>query len=145
MSTLYGVNATKINAMKPTNILDPGSTGGKVRCFIDTYVGLATESAADVIEMGPELPKGARILSLSFQQVGCGGTPDVGDYEDTDRYINEATDSAVETLGLTAVVGLGYEVDMTTASTPDNQIIVTLDAAVTLAGVMTLVVTYVVE
>jgi hypothetical protein len=145
MATLYGVNKTKIDAMKPSDILDAGSTGGKVRTFIDTYVGLGTESAADVIEMGPKLPVGARIVNLAFQQVSCGGTPDVGDYEDTDRYIDEATDNAIETLGLTAVRGLGYEVDMTTAATPDNQIIVTLDAAVTLAGVMTLVVSYVVE
>jgi hypothetical protein len=43
------------------------------------------------------------------------------------------------------ITGLNYEVDMTTASTPDNQLIVTLDAAVTLAGVITVCVFYTVE
>ena len=145
MATLYSANKTIERSITPATILDPGVSGGNVRTFVDTYVGLGTESASDVIEFGPELPVGARILSLSFQQVACGGTPDVGDAENTDRYIDEATDNAIELLGLTAVVGLGYEVDMTTAATPDNQIIVTLDAAVTLNGVMTMVCTYVVE
>jgi hypothetical protein len=144
MATLYGVNATKINAMKPSDILDAGTAGGKVRCFYDTYVGLGTESSADVIEMGPELPVGARVLYVAISQDTCGGTPDVGDYEDTDRYIDEATDNA--TLDTTDTkTGIGYQVDMTTASTPDNQIIVTLDAAVTLAGVIKVVCLYTVE
>jgi len=144
MATLYGVNKTKIDAMKPSDILDAGTCGGKVRCFIDTYVGLGTESSGDVIEMGPELPEGARILDVKVELAAVGGTPDVGDYEDTDRYIDEAADNAV-TMTNDTITGLNYEVDMTTASTPDNQIIVTLDAAVTLAGVITLVVMYVVE
>ena len=144
MATLYGANATKIAAMKPSSILDPGLAGGKVRCFVDTYTGLATEAAADVILMGPVLPKGARVLFVALQQVATGNTPDVGDAEDTDRYLDEAGDNATTLTGDVAT-GVGYEVDMTTAATPDNQIIITLDAAVTLAGKMTLVVMYVVE
>jgi hypothetical protein len=144
MATLKGVNKTKIDAMSPANILSPGEVGGRVHCWKDTYVGLGTESAADVIEMGPELPVGAKILYLAISQDTCGGTPDVGDYEDTDRYIDEATDNA--TLDITDTkTGLGYEVDMTTASTPDNQIIVTLDAAVTLAGKITVICMYTTE
>ena len=144
MATLYGANATKINAMSPSNILSAGEIGGKVRCLIDTYTGLATESAGDVIEMGAELPKGAKILWGYVQCKAIGGTPDVGDYEDTDRYIDEAADNAVTMLNDT-VTGCNYEVDMTTATTPDNQIIVTLDATVTLAGTITVVLFYTVE
>jgi hypothetical protein len=144
MEKLYGVNKTKIDAMSPSNLLSAGSSGGKVRCFVDYYVGLGTESAGDVIEMGPELPVGAKILYLAFSQTACGGTPDVGDYEDTDRYVDEATDNASMDITDT-ITGIGYEVDMTTPTTPDNQIIVTLDAAVTLSGVMKLVCLYTVE
>lgn len=143
-ATLYGVNRTKMDAVKPTNILDPGLAGGKVRCFIDTYVGLATESAADVIEMGPTLPKGAKILWGSLTCNAIGGTPDLGDAEDTDRYIDEAADNAV-TMFDDVITGIGYEIDETVAATLDSQMIITLDATVTLAGVFTLVVFYTVE
>jgi len=144
MSTLYGVNATKINAMKPSNILSAGEMGGKVRCMIDTYVGLATEVAADVIEMCAELPVGAKVVWGWIECVTIGGTPDLGDYEDTDRYVDEAADNAV-TMFNDTVTGLNYAVDMTTAATPDNQVIVTLDATVTLAGVITVCLLYTVE
>ena len=144
MATLKGVNKTIMDAVTPADLLDPGLAGGKVRCFIDTYVGLATESAADVIEMGPKLKKGARILWGSLTCNAVGGTPDLGDYEDTDRYIDEAGDSAV-TMFNDVLTGIGYEVDETDADNLDSQMIITLDATVTLAGVFTLVVFYTVE
>lgn len=144
MATLYGVNATKIAAMKPSNVLTPGECGGKVRCFIDTYVGLGTESAADVIKMGPELPVGAKILWGYIQCVAMGGTPDLGDAEDVDRYVDEAADNTA-TPFTDVLTGLNYEVDMTDTDNPDNQVLVTLDTAVTLAGVITVVVFYTVE
>ena len=144
MATLYGVNKTKIDAMKPSNILSAGEMGGKVRCMIDTYVGLGTETAADVIEMCAELPVGAKILWGWIECVSMGGTPDLGDYEDTDRYIDEAVDSSV-TMFNDTVTGLNYEVDMTDADLPDNQLIVTLDATVTLNGTITVCVFYTVE
>jgi hypothetical protein len=143
MATLYGVNATKIAAMKPSNILDAGSSGGKVRCFIDTYTGLGTESASDVIKMGPELPVGAKILFMVLTQTATGNTPDVGDAESSERYISEAADNAVHVSD--AITGGNYEIDMTDADNPDNQILILLDAAVTLAGTMKLVVFYTVE
>ena len=145
MATLYGANATKINAMSPSNILSAGEIGGKVRCLIDVYTGLATESAGDVIEMGATLPKGAKILWGYVQCKAIGGTPDVGDYEDTDRYIDEAADNAVTMLNDT-VTGCNYEVDMTTATTPDNQIIATAGTGtVTTGTIISIAVFYTVE
>lgn len=144
MSTLYSSHKTIERSITPATVLEPGVSGGNVRCFVDHYTGLGTESAADVIQFGPALPKGAHILYVALQQVATGNTPDVGDLEDTDRYLDEAGDNATTATGDVAT-GVGYEVDMTTAATPDNQIIVTLDAAVTLAGVMTLVCMYTVE
>lgn len=143
MATLYGANKTKIDAMKPSNILDPGLMGGKVRCMVDTYTGLGTESAGDVIEMGSKLPVGARVLDVVVVLNGTGNTPDIGDYEDTDRYIDEATDDAVTRLS--NVAGAAYEIDETDADNLDSQIVVTLDAAVTLNGVITVIVFYAVE
>ncbi len=144
MATLYSVNKTIERTITPATILDPGVSGGNVRCFVDTYVGLGTEAAADVIQFGPALPVGAHILWYSITLNTVGGTPDLGDAEDTDRYIDEAADNAV-TFANDVITGIGYEVDMTTVTTPDNQVILTLDAAVTLAGVITVVMFYTVE
>ncbi len=143
MATYNGVNAAKIAAMKPTNILDPGLAGGKVRCFIDTYVGLGTEANLETIAMGPKLKKGARILDVIIECDTIGGSPDVGDAESSERYISEATDNAVHRLD--AVGGVGYEIDETDEDALDSQILILLDAAVTEAGIITLVVFYTVE
>ena len=144
MATLYSAHKTIERAITPSTVLEPGVSGGNVRCFVDHYTGLGTEAAADVIQFGPTLPTGAHVCYIAFQQVATGNTPDVGDLEDTDRYLDEPGDNATTLTGDVAT-GVGYEVDMTTATTPDNQIIITLDAAVTLAGKMTLVVMYTVE
>jgi len=143
MATLYSANKTIERSITPATILDPGVSGGNVRCFVDTYVGLGTESAADVIQFGPTLPTGAHVLFGWVSQDTTGNTPDLGDLEDTDRYCDEAVDNTVTAFNVKNAAG--YEVDMTTATTPDNQMLITLDAAVTLAGVITVVVFYTVE
>lgn len=145
MATLYSTNKTIERSITPSTILDPGVSGGNVRCFIDTYVGLGTEASGDVIQIGPVLPVGARILWGYVTTTNIGGTPDLGDYEDTDRYLDEITDTSTTTMFNDVITGAGYKVDMTTASTPDNQMIITLDAAVTAAGIIKLVVFYTVE
>ena len=144
MATLKAVNKTIIDAITPATVLDPGKQGGNVRCFVDTYVGLGTESSGDVIEFGADLPVGAKVLWGWIELAAVGGTPDLGDTEDTDRYVDEASDNAV-TMFNDTITGLNYEVDMTTAATPDSQVIVTLDAAVTAAGVITVCLFYTVE
>ena len=144
MATLKAVNKTIIDAITPATILDPGKQGGNVRCFVDTYVGLGTEAAADVIEFGADLPVGAKILWGWIELAAVGGTPDLGDAEDADRYVDEASDNAV-TMFNDTITGLNYEIDNSVAATPDSQLIVTLDAAVTLAGVITVCIFYTVE
>jgi len=149
MATLYSVNKTKELALKPSNIVDAGLAGGKVRCWVDTYVGLGTESASDIIEFGPAMPVGTRVLGVIAQANGIGGTPDVGDYEDIDRYHNEVQDNDFN-FNYGTQAGAGYEIDetytgKTVGSGTDTQIIATLDAAVTSAGVLTIICFYTVE
>ena len=140
MATLYSANKTIERAITPATILDPGVSGGNVRCFIDTYTGLGTEASGDVIQFGPKLPVGARILWYCITMNAAGGTPDVGDVDDVDRYFDELADNAINMYS-DVITGVGYEVD----GTDDQQVIVTLDAAVTAAGVITLVFMYTVE
>ena len=139
MATLYSVNKTIERSITPATILSPGLSGGNVRCFVDTYVGLGTEAGADVIQFGPALPVGATILWGSITCDTIGGTPDLGDGVDADCYVDEAADNAV-TMFNDVITGIGKTIAATT-----KQVSLTLDAAVTLAGVITVVVFYTVE
>ena len=129
MAYSYGVNATKIADPYAANILDGGLARGNVHCFVDTYTGTAAEAGDTLtVVMGPELPTGARVLYVGIQCPATGITIDVGDWEDTDRYISAAAASQASYVD-NVTAGLGYEVDMTTATTPDNQVTLTLSAA----------------
>jgi len=139
MATLYGANATKIAAMKPYDILSAGSTGGKVRSFEDTYTGLGTESASDLITMGPALPVGARVLDVILATNAMGGTVDVGDADDDNRYQATSADNAVTHTD--EKTGVLY----TITGTDDTQIYVKISAAVTAAGTIKVICLYVVE
>ena len=139
MATYNGVNAAKIAAITPSTILSPGLQGGNVRVLTDTYVGLGTESATETIALGGALPVGATILWGSLTCDTTGNTPDLGDGVTADLYIDEATDNAV-TMFNDTVNGIGSTIASTT-----TQFTLTLDAAVTAAGVITLVVFYTVE
>ena len=140
MATLYAANKTIERSITPSTILSPGTFGGTVRCFIDTYTGLGTESASDVIQFGPQLPVGAKILWGVINCVSMGGTPDLGDADDVDRYVDEAADNTA-TPFTDVLTGLGYEID----GDDDQQLQLTLDAAVTAAGTITVIVFYTVE
>ena len=141
MAYSYGVNATKILDPYAANILDGGLAGGKVHCFVDTYTGTAAEAGGTLkVVMGPELPVGAKVIGVAIECPATGITIDVGDFETAARYISAAAASATS-FNDTIVGGLGYEVDMTTASTPDNQIVMTLSGSCN-AVVVRLVVTY---
>jgi len=143
MATYNGVNKAIMDAITPATILSPGKANGKVRCFIDTYVGVGTEANLETIAMGPKLPKGTKILDMIISCNAIGGTPDVGDAKSTERYISEAADNAIHRLDM--VAGLGYEIDEADADNLDNQILVLLDAAVTAAGIITVVCFYTYE
>lgn len=147
MATVKGVNKTKCDTPTAANRLGGGLAGGRVRVMYDTYETSAT-AAGTIIEMGDELPVGAKILDviLSSDNLTNNTTLKVGDYEDDDRYVDAVDHGAAE---LTTrmndntgnIDGFGYEVDMTTASTPDNQIIITTGVGAA-TGTIKLVVLY---
>ena len=149
-TTYYGDNKTKIDAIKPTSILDAGVMGGKMRVLFDTVTFVTATGlpiVGDIVELGAELPVGARVLDVVFLNHDASTTWNIGDYEDTDRYIAAAAVSAISRLDeVPTIPNVGYEVDMTTASTPDNQIIATAATAkVTTGTIISIAITYVVE
>jgi hypothetical protein len=129
MAYSYGDSATKFLTPSAANIVDGGTARGNVHCFVDTYTGTTAEAGDELtVFMGPELPVGARVLYVGIQCPVTGITINVGDLEDADRYISAAAASQASYVD-NVLAGLGYEVDMTTAATPDNQVTMTLSAA----------------
>ena len=147
MATLQGVNKTIIDAITPSTVLAPGNNGGNVRVSIDRYVGLGTESANDVIEMCGDIPVGATIVGMTIRVNACGGTFDVGDAEDDNRYMDAAADNTVTDLTDVYTTGLGYIItDKPGVSPYDSQILLLVNTgAVTAAGTIDLVVFYTIE
>ena len=132
MATYKGVNKTKADNPTGANILSKGLIGGNVKVMHDYYEA-AGEASGSIIELGHDLPKGAKVLAINLatDDLGNNATLQVGDYEDDDRYY-DATDhgaGSAKDVWCDKVDGKGYEVDMTTASTPDSQIIITTGTA----------------
>ena len=124
MATVKGANRTIMDSITPSTVLDPGLAGGIVRCMVDTYTADATEGAGTVIEMGGDLPKGARILDIIVTNPDGSATMKVGDVADDDRY--EASVAAGATEHLSVAGGLGYEIlTLPSDTTPTNQILIT--------------------
>jgi len=135
-----GVNKTIIDSITPSTILDPGLAGGQVKCFVDYYTGTTAEAGDTLtVEMGPELPVGAKILSVGIDCPATGITIDVGDADDTDRYISAAAASQCSYCD-NVLAALGYKID----GDDDQQVLMTMSGACA-AVVVKLVVTYTVE
>jgi hypothetical protein len=73
MSTLYGVQATKL-AATPLQLAEQGYQKGKVHCLRDKYTLLADLAQNDVINMGGKLPQGARIIMAVMRAGALGGS-----------------------------------------------------------------------
>lgn len=143
MATVKGVNRTIADATDWDHTLKPGKFGGKLHVMVDTYEASALPSG-DVIELGGDLPIGALVLDVIVKHdaLGTGVTLAVGDAEDTDRYIAATAAATAGALRATLADGAEYEVDNTTPSTPDTQVLVTTGGA-SATGTIKLVLFYV--
>lgn len=129
MATVYGVNATKVLTPTAANRVDSGEMTGRLRIMYDSYEGAAADIGT-VIYIGDLLPLGARVYGIYYSCDALSSvTIDVGDLEDDNRYVNDLSVTSA-TSGYSCLVdGFGYQVDETTASTSDRQIIVTTAGA----------------
>ena len=130
MATVKGVNRTVADQTSNLHTLAPGLFGGNVKVMVDTYE-LSSLASGSIIEMGGDLPIGARVLAVHLVFDGLGGsvTMDVGDAEDANRYISaEAVSSAGEKWGALAD-GVEYEIDETDTSNTDRQVLITTGGA----------------
>ena len=149
MATYYGVNRTLANTPTGSNITDPGVLEGKLRVMLDEYEASAV-AIGSIIEIGKELPKGARVVDLVMITDALGAaTIDIGDYEDADRYNADADVSAGAAHNIDTIGGLNYEVDetytgKTVGSGTDRQITLTT-AGAEINGTIKIAVLYTVE
>lgn len=132
MATVKGVNKTLIDTGGIDSRLAKGTNDARVKCCVDTYEAAAI-AAGTVIEMCGDLPIGARIqeIVLHTDDLGNNVTLAVGDAEDDNRYITATDHGAGAELitRLNAIAGRDYEIDNTTATTPDTQILITTAVA----------------
>ena len=143
MATVKAVNRTLADGTDWDHTLKPGKFGGNVKVMVDTYEASALASGS-IIEMGGDLPIGAIVLGgfLYYDALGASTTLKVGDAESTARYLAAlSTASAGQTAFNLASSGAEYEVDNTTPSTPDTQVLVELGGAAA-TGTIVLVVFY---
>ena len=135
-----GVNFTKQDNPKSTNIIDAGIWGGKVRVQIDNYVTDATEDAGSTIKMG-RLPVGATVLEMILYHGALGATVtfDIGDENDVDRYA-DALDVAAAGVKETRSTDLGQTYKVLGAAKTgdgkdDQNILITTGVATLATGI----------
>lgn len=130
----------------PANWQLQGVEDGRVKCKVDTYTGLGTETAGKVIAMGGVLPNGAMVLGITvtLSTTVSNLTIAIGDYANTTRYFAAA--ALATQAAIRADLNLGYRVATAanlTAITSDNQILLTTAGATLSAGaILTCIVLY---
>lgn len=147
MATVNGVvYAVQVAPPSPSNWLTAGYVNGRIKCNMDFYVGLGTETAGTVIQMGAPLPPGAKIIQVDITASAATGslTASVGDLSSATRYASAST--GVATKGVTTFTGCidatnGFYVIGTNPGTGANaailgdaQIIITTGGATIAAG-----------
>ena len=142
MSDVKGLTATAVAAGGLSSKLLSGLIDGRVKCMLDTYTILGTETAASTITLGGKIPKGANIIAiyLTVSANQTTATFSVGDLESATRYASAVTD--LQTAGDYLYSGNNYVVDMTTSTTPDNQIVLTTGGATLSAATLQAAIIY---
>lgn len=143
MTALYGVNYTKYRT-GPTeaNIQARGMVSGDVSYLRDTYTGLGTESAADVIYIGHPLNAGDRILGFFISTADLQGTAtlDIGTLYNDDEFKSALDVSGQVVSGDTTIIVDGVDYVIGTSAL-DNIITLTINTA-TITGLIKITVLY---
>lgn len=132
MTTFKAVNKTLIDTGGLVSQLAAGLQDGRVKCSTDVYEADGTEIAASVIEMGGDLPAGAKVLAIivAADTTESSLTISVGDTQNATRYTsaNANLDTAGDVLTLH---GKNYVIGTVAL---DSQIILTTAGATLTSG-----------
>ena len=155
MTTFYSSLATAFNTSPskggPAEWQLPGVINSPVRCFVDYYTAVGTETAGSVIRFFTDglyrvLPAGANILKMEFYASASTGslTVAVGDMNSSTRY--STANTTLQTLstiwtvqgiisGAPYIIGTNPRTTALSAATDgDDQIILTTAGATLAAG-----------
>ena len=135
MAAYKGVNQTLVEAGGIATI-GAGLINGKLHVCADHYTVDATQTTGDTLALFGALPKGAKIISISFVTTAtqAATTLNVGDAHTAARYASGII-LTVGTTGTWAQVYAGKEYVIGTATTADDtQILLTLAGGATTAA-----------
>ncbi len=141
MSTVYGINQTKLEAGGMSNQCAKGTLDGRLKVRIDQYEAAALVSG-DIIEVCGQLPVGAIIHDVVVWTDACGANTAmlVGDSIDNDRYI---TSTAINTANLkTSLNAIGGNYYTITNSSGDGQLQITMVGPSSATGTINVAVIY---
>lgn len=136
VQTLVATNKTAIDAGGLANKLAGGIVDGRIKCMLDSYTIDASEAAGSTIEIGGDLPKGAKVVAiiLSASAAQTSLTIAVGDGASSTRYANAHTGlQTASATGCTIISGKNYVIG---TATNDEYILITTAAATMTAGTL---------
>lgn len=130
---VYGVNRTKVEAMSPSNLLDPQEAGGVVRWFYDSYEAAALASG-QVIGMCCDLPLNYRMVDwvIDHDALGSAVTLKFGTVEDDDEFMTATACSAADKKNMTddgVAQAVGFKGDTEVAAAEKTKLIITVGGA----------------
>ncbi len=140
MATLKADIATLLDAGGVSTIAG-GRVNARPKIDTDSYTADGgTETSGSTIDIGRHVPKGSRMVALMIfvDTAQSSLTIDIGDDESTTRYAS--ADTSLQAVGTYLFSLQNYLVDLTTASTPDDQIVITTGGATMTAGQLEFVV-----
>lgn len=133
MSNYKGTVATAVNTGGVANAVLQGFIDAREKIHLDSYTIAGTELAASTINIGANLPAGAKVLSivLSVDNAQTSATFSVGDSNSATRYKSATTD--LQTAGRYTYDGKQYVVG---TNSGDNQILLTTGGATLTASTL---------
>lgn len=139
MAAFLGDVATSFQAGGLSNAVLNGLIDARLKAMLDSYTIGATETTGSTIDIGAQLPAGARvvgiILHVSTNQSSL--TVSIGDDASATRYASANT--SLQSAGTYLFSGKNYK---TGQSTGDRQIVLTTGGATMTAGQLEAVVLY---
>lgn len=152
MATLNGVNSTKRDVNVPSEKIQPGDEGGRLRVMYDSFTSTGAIALNDVIRM-MKLPKGARVhnVVLDHDDLGTVGTCTVGWEASSDGAESADPNGFLDTVNLNSAANTVEMIDE--ASVPgmmkefsaEVQVSITITQATDAAGTLQLAVWYVID
>jgi hypothetical protein len=142
MANYKGDVATAVNTGGLSNAVVQGNIDARKKVNLESYTILGTEASGSTINIGGNLPKNAKVLSitLSVTAAQTSATFSIGDSDSATRYASAST--SLQTAGRYGYDGKQYVVG---TATGDNAVLLTTGGATLTAGTLRAEIEYVLD